>query len=191
MNDAQKIAKIKKTKSWYCREVFSHPLHKYHHDNVYGFALKEDDELFARLSLEIHQAGLSWLLVLKKEEALREAWRNFNIDEVAAFGEAEVAKLLANPWIIRNRAKIAAIIANARTAQTLEGGFYEWLKAHHPLSLSEWVKLFRKTFKFCGPELVNEFLVSGGWLVGAHSHNCPIYGKVVASDPPYLWAEAS
>lgn len=187
MNDGAKIAKIKKAKSWYCREVFSHPLHKHHHDNVYGFGMKNDDDLFAQLSLEIHQAGLSWLLVLKKEKALRRAWQNFRINTVAAFGEAEVAMLLADPSIIRNRAKIEAIIGNARTARTLEGGFYGWLKSHHPLPLEDWVKLFRRTFKFCGPELVNEFLVSSGWLGGAHDKNCPIYNKAAASDPPHLW----
>ncbi len=190
MNDSAAIAKIKnKEKSWYCRESFSHPLHKKHHDEVYGFAVKDDDELFARLCMEVHQAGLSWLLILKKEKALLEAWDGFKTAKVAGYGEAKIAKLLADQKIIRNRAKIRAVIHNANVALGLEGGFYNWMKSHHPMSLEGWVKLFRKTFKFCGPELTNEFLLSGGWLPGAHSPSCPIYERVVATDPPFLWGQ--
>ena len=176
-------------KAWYCDVCDSHPLHKQHHDKIHGFAVTSDDALFERFSLEIHQAGLSWLTVLKKQQAIKQAFGGFSVKKVAAFTQKDIARLLANPLIIRNRLKINAVIHNAGVIQTLENGFYQWLKSHHPLELPQWVKLFKATFKFCGPEIVNELLMSTGWLAGAHRPQCPIYKKVLATDPPFLWAK--
>lgn len=178
--------------NWYCGVAPGHPLHGPYHDREYGFPGKGDQALFELLSLEIFQAGLSWELVLKKRAATVDAFDGFEIDTVAAYGDADIARLLDNPGIIRNRLKIASIIHNAGVIQGLRvrhGGFDAWIKAHHPLVLDAWVKLFRKTFKFTGPEVVNEFLMSTGYLAGAHGEDCPVYQKVVEANPPWLSAQ--
>src|SRR6185369_14598381 len=84
------------------------------HDTEYGFPLKNDDELFERLILEINQAGLSWLLMLQKRDTFRRAFRNFSVRKVARFNAKDRARLLADPGIIRNRLKVDAAIENAR-----------------------------------------------------------------------------
>ncbi|MDX9861071.1 MAG: DNA-3-methyladenine glycosylase I [Rhodospirillales bacterium] len=173
----------------YCDIAPGHPLHGPYHDEEYGFPLTDESALFERLSLEIFQAGLSWLLVLRKREAMRAAFDGFDVDKVATYGDADLARLLADPGIIRNRLKVSAIIENARRIQALraagEGGFAGWLAARHPLLLGEWVKVFRKTFKFTGGEIVNEFLMSIGYLPGAHREDCPVFARIAALDPPW------
>ena len=174
--------------SGYCDVAPGHPLHGPYHDEEYGFPLTDESALFERLSLEIFQAGLSWLLVLRKREAMRAAFDGFDVDVVAAYGEADVARLLADPGIIRNRLKVAAIIENARRIQALrdsDGGFAGWIAARHPLPRDEWVKVFRKTFKFTGGEVVNEFLMSIGYLPGAHRADCPAFARIAALHPPW------
>jgi|SRR5580704_5978627 DNA-3-methyladenine glycosylase I len=164
-------------------------LHKNYHDKHYGFPIHDDDELFGRLVMEINQAGLSWETILKKEEGFRKAYHNFNIKKVAGYTEKDRNRLLQDPGIIRNRLKINAAIENARAILSLQkefGSFEKWLAAHHPLSKEEWVKLFKKTFKFTGGEIVSEFLMSTGYLPGAHSADCKIYQKVLKSGA--LWA---
>ena len=89
-------------------------LHRAYHDHHYGFPLHDDNELFGRLILEINQAGLSWETILKKEPGFRAACDGFDIATVAAYGESDRARLLADPGIIRNRLKVDAAIANAR-----------------------------------------------------------------------------
>lgn len=163
-------------------------LHKNYHDNYYGFPIHDDNELFGRLILEINQAGLSWETVLKKEESFREAYHNFDIQTIAAYTEEDRERLLSNPGIIRNKLKVNAAIENARTIIELQkefGSFEKWLEHHHPKTLPEWMKLFKKTFKFTGGEIVNEFLMSTGYLKGAHHESCPIHKKVLAEKP--LW----
>ncbi len=175
--------------SGYCDSAPGHPLHGPYHDEEYGFPLTDEAVLFERLSLEIFQAGLSWLLVLRKREGMRAAFDGFDVDTVAAYSEADVARLLADPGIVRNRLKVAAIIENARRIRALrdtDGGFAAWIAARHPLTLPEWVKVFRKTFKFTGGEVVNEFLMSIGYLPGAHREDCPAFTRIVALDPPWL-----
>src|SRR6185437_15172441 len=143
--------------STYCEIAPGHPVHGPYHDTEYGFPQRDETVLFERLGLEIFQAGLSWELILKRRAGLLAAFAGFAVDRVAAFDNAEVAALLANPAIIRNRAKVEAMIANARVVQDLRashGGFASWLDAHHPRALPEWIKLFRKTFRFTGPEVV-------------------------------------
>src|SRR5450432_645516 len=161
-------------------------LHKEYHDNHYGFPIHNDNELFGRLLLEINQAGLSWETVLKKEAAFRKAYDKFNVKKVAAYSEADRERLLADPGIIRNRLKINAAIENAKTITWLQkqfGSFEKWLESHHPKTKDEWVNLFKKTFRFTGGEIVNEFLMSIGYLPGAHTKNCPIYGRVLKANP--------
>ncbi len=153
-------------------------LHKHYHDNQYGFPIDDDDELFGRLILEINQAGLSWTLMLRKQDGFRKAYHQFSIEKIAEYDEHDRDRLLQDPGIIRNRLKINAAIVNAQKILELRkehGSFKGWLDAHHPKSKEEWVKLFKKTFKFTGGEIVNEFLMSTGYLPGAHTPDCPIY----------------
>lgn len=181
----------------YCRALESMTnerlaLHKAYHDRAYGFPIHDDNELFCRLVLEINQAGLSWETILKKEATFREAYSNFDIRKVATYTDKDRARLMANPGVIRNRLKINAAIENAKTIRQLQkthGSFEKWLEAQHPKSKEEWVKLFKKTFRFTGGEIVNEFLMSIGHLPGAHDENCPIYKKALKAKPK--WAAKS
>lgn len=164
-------------------------LHRNYHDNHYGFPLHDDNELYGRLLLEINQAGLNWEIILRKESAFRNAFDNFDIRKVAAYDGKERDRLLNNAGIIRNRLKINAAIENARVIMTLQeeyGSFEKWLENHHPLPLEEWVRLFRKTFKFTGGEIVNEFLMSIGYLPGTHEENCPAYKKIMKLNPMWM-----
>ncbi len=163
-------------------------IHKPYHDHHYGFPIHDDNELFCRLILEINQAGLSWEIILKKELTFRKAYSNFNIKKVAAYTEKDRERLLADPGIIRNRLKINAAIENAKTILALQkefGSFENWLEQQHPKTKEEWIKVFKKTFRFTGGEIVNEFLMSIGYLPGAHATTCPVYKKVLKSKP--LW----
>ena len=160
-------------------------LHRQYHDHQYGFPIADDDELFGRLVLEINQAGLSWTLILRKQESFRQAYSNFSIETIANYGDDDVQRLLGDTGIIRNRLKIRAAITNAQRIMQLReqfGTFKGWLNAHSPLPKEEWVKLFKKNFRFVGGEIVGEFLMSTGYLPGAHSPDCPIYHKIKALD---------
>ena len=162
-------------------------LHKSYHDERYGFPIHDDNELFCRLIMEINQAGLSWETILKKEKSFRKAYSQFNIKKVAAYKEDDFERLMNDPGVIRNRLKINAAIENAKTILLLQkefGSFEEWLLSHHPKTKEEWVKLFKKTFKFTGGEIVNEFLMSIGLLPGAHEKSCPIFRKTKARTSP-------
>ena len=164
-------------------------LHKNYHDNHYGFPLHDDNELFGRLILEINQAGLNWEIILKKEKAFRKAFSNFNIAKVAAYTEKDRERLLNDATIIRNRLKINAAIENAKTILKLQeeyGSFEKWLEDHHPRTLEEWVKLFKKTFIFTGGEIVNEFLMSIGFLPGTHDKNCKVYLNIMELNPIWM-----
>ena len=172
----------------YCRLAPGHEFHGPYHDREYGFPSRRDAVLFERLVLEINQAGLSWLTVLKKRAAFKKAFRGFDIDKVAAFGKRDVKRLLNDAGIIRNRLKVAAVIDNAKMLQKIRkshGSFAAWLDAHHPLSLDEWVKLFKTTFRFTGGEIVNEFLMSLGYLPGAHARSCPVHARVLKHKPAW------
>ena len=150
-------------------------VHKIYHDTQYGFAIESDNELFGRLILEINQAGLSWETILKKQDAFRKAYKEFDIKTVASFKDADIQKLLDNPGIIRNKLKINAAIYNAQQIielQSVHGSFKNWLDSNKGVDLDEWVKLFKKIFKFTGGEITKEFLVSTGYLPGAHVGSC-------------------
>lgn len=175
--------------SGYCDYAPGNPIHAPYHDREYGFPVDDDTVLFERLILEINQAGLSWELMLKKREGFRAAYDGFDIDTVARYGERQRARLLNDPGIIRNRLKVDAAIENARRIVALRadyGSFAGWLAAHHPLDKAAWVKLFRKTFKFTGGEIVGEFLMSTGYLPGAHREDCPVYGEIARLSPPWM-----
>lgn len=164
-------------------------LHRIYHDNFYGFPIKDDNELFERLVLEINQAGLSWTTILNKQINFRKAYQNFEIKKVATFKEKDFKRLMDDAGIIRNRLKINAAIENAKAILKIQkefGSFKKWLDFHHPKTKDEWVKIFKSTFIFTGGEIVNEFLMSTGYLRGAHIENCPIYKKVLKKKPAFL-----
>jgi DNA-3-methyladenine glycosylase I len=178
--------------STYCDFAAADPLHKPYHDREYGFPVVEDGALFERLVLEINQAGLSWATILKKREAFQRAYGGFDVDVVAAYGEADRERLLSDAGIVRNRLKVNAAIENARRVVRLReefGSFAGWLDRHHPRALGEWVRLFKQTFLFTGWEIVNEFLMSTGYLPGAHRPSCPVYEKVLAARPRWATGE--
>jgi DNA-3-methyladenine glycosylase I len=166
----------------YCDVAPSHEWHGPYHNKEYGFPLEDDAALFERLMLEINQAGLSWLTILKKREAFRWAYGGFDPAVVAAYGARDRKRLLGDAGIIRNRLKVDAAIANAQRILELRkshGSFAGWLAAHHPRSKEEWVKLFKQTFRFTGGEIVGEFLMSIGYLPGAHVESCPVYRSIL------------
>ena len=165
----------------YCEAAQGHPLHQPYHDFEYGVPQRDDRILFERLVMEINQAGLSWLTVLKKRPALKAAFAEYDIDRIAAFGDEDVARLMADAGIIRNRLKIEAVIENARRVQVLirrHGSFAAWIDLHHPQAKADWVKLFKQQFRFMGGEIVGEFLMSLGYLPGAHHQGCPFYRQI-------------
>lgn len=176
----------------YCEYCLTHPedtFNKTYHDTQYGFPLDDDNLLFERLVFEINQAGLSWITILKKADNFRRAYHNFDLETVANYTEADRARLLADAGIIRNRLKVNAAIVNAQRILDLRaehGSFKGWLDMHHPLSKDEWTKLFKKTFVFTGGEIVNEFLMSTGYLQGSHTEDCPIYPQVARLNPAWM-----
>jgi DNA-3-methyladenine glycosylase I len=172
----------------YCRLAPGHPFHGSYHGSEYGFPARDDAVLFERLVLEINQAGLSWLTVLKKRDAFRAAFAGYDIDKVAAFTASDVKRLMNDEGIIRNRLKIEAVIENAERLLAIRarhGSFAAWLDVHHPLSKEKWVKLFKETFRFTGGEIVGEFLMSLGYLKGAHVPSCPVHAEVARLNPPW------
>jgi DNA-3-methyladenine glycosylase I len=174
--------------SAYCSIAPGHPVHHDYHASEYGFPQRDEAVLFERLVLEIMQAGLSWEIVLKRRAGMRAAFLDYDVDRVAALSAADQALLLANPAIIRNRAKVAAIVANAQRIQAFRashGGFAAWLDAHHPRDKPAWVKLFKANLLFTGGEIVGEFLMSLGYLPGAHAEDCPVGISIAALDPPW------
>jgi DNA-3-methyladenine glycosylase I len=176
----------------YCQYVKTHPEDSYnrlYHDSEYGFPLDVDALLFERLILEINQAGLSWITILKKKEGFRRAYHGFNIDRVAGYDDMERERLLNDAGIIRNRLKINAAIENAKAIQELRleyGSFKRWLDAHQGLLKEDWVKLFKQTFKFTGGEIVGEFLMSTGYLPGAHDPECPVFLEIAKLKPAWM-----
>ena len=173
----------------YCRVAKGHPFHGPYHDREYGFPIRSDAALLERLALEINQAGLSWLTILKKKEAFRRAFEGFDPETVAAFGSRKYKQLLMDSAIVRNRLKIRAVIENARRVLAIReshGSFAGWLDAHHPRSANAWQKLFRETFVFTGGEIVGSFLLSTGYRRGAHVRSCPTFAKVARRRPAWM-----
>ncbi|MDG1509372.1 MAG: DNA-3-methyladenine glycosylase I [Flavobacteriaceae bacterium] len=172
----------------YTRNLDEKNAHRIYHDTQYGFPIDSDNELFGRLLLEINQAGLSWNTVLNKQENFRKAYSNFTIKTIAKYDDKERTRLLNDADIIRNKLKIDAAIYNAVVIINIQnevGSFKAWLNNHHPKTKNEWVKLFRKTFKFTGGEITNEFLMSTGYLKGSHDKSCPIYKDILKKNPKW------
>ncbi|MEP6633826.1 MAG: DNA-3-methyladenine glycosylase I [Luteimonas sp.] len=180
----------------YCDSAPGHPIHGPYHDREYGFPQRDEAELFERLLLEINQAGLSWETILKKRDGFRRAYDGFDVDTIAAYGKRDRARLLADPGIIRNRLKVDAAIHNAQVVQSLRashGSFADWLDAHVVDSgmrrdKTSWVKLFKRTFRFTGGEITNEFLMSLGYLPGAHRVDCSVHKRIARLKPAWMQA---
>lgn len=176
----------------YCEYCRSHPddiFNTEYHNTQYGFPIGDDNLLFERLVLEINQAGLSWITILKKAENFRKAYDGFDIEKIANYTAEDRERLLSDAGIIRNRLKVNAAIVNAQKILELkkeQGSFKNWLDKNHPLTKDEWVKVFKKTFIFTGGEIVNEFLMSTGYLAGAHQEDCPAYRKVASLRPAWM-----
>lgn len=167
--------------SHYCDIAPGHPFHGPYHDCEYGFPVQDDAVLFERMALEIFQAGLSWLIVLKKRPTMATAFDHFDPRLVAAYGPEQVERLMQDSGIIRNRRKILAIIENAKRLLLIQqqyGSLAAWIKLHHPLDKAAWVKLFKQNFVFMGGEVVGEFLMSIGILPGAHRPDCPVMARI-------------
>ena len=180
----------------YCDFAPGHPFHGPYHEREYGFPLADDDALFERLVLEINQAGLSWLTILKKREAFRRAYDGFAVDRVAAYGDAERARLLADAGIVRNRLKIEATIDNAKAYLALrertslaaflwgllDGRALQNRFAKHgeiPAQTDASVRLSKalkkEGFRFVGPTTVYAFMQSVG-MVNDHLADCHRHG---------------
>lgn len=173
----------------YCKELDSQNHHRIYHDKHYGFTIQEDDEFFGRLILEINQAGLSWNTILLKQDNFRKAFDNYSIEKIAAYDENKFLSLMEDGGIIRNKLKINSVIHNAQQIIEIQkefGSFKQWLNHHHPKSKEEWTKIFKKSFKFVGGEIVNEFLMSTGYLKGAHDESCIIFDVIKKDNPKWL-----
>ena len=175
----------------YCRFAKGHPLHGPYHDREYGFPIRSERALFERLVLEINQAGLSWLTMLQKRKGFRRAYSGFDVERWPPTARGNAAGFSPTPGIIRNRLKIDAAIENARRLLAIRethGSFAKWLDAHHPRSAEQWRKLFKETFVFTGGEIVRSFLLSTGYLRGAHVPSCPIYARAAKKKPAWTTA---
>jgi len=173
----------------YCLDLPDGNVNKVYHNTQYGFPIDEDNALFGRLILEINQAGLSWSTILNKQDNFVKAYDDFSITTIAAYKEKDIERLLSDAGIIRNKLKINAVIYNANVVVSMQqefGSFKNWIDLNHPLSRDEWVKLFKKKFKFTGGEITNEFLMSTGYLPGAHSPECPTFKEIELLGPKFL-----
>ena len=163
-------------------------LYRDYHDNEWGQPLHGRVPLFERMSLEAFQSGLSWLIILRKRENFRRAFAGFDIEKVARFTDADVARLMADPGIVRNRAKIEATIANARATADAEVDLSELLwsfapanrprpatiadvPATTPESTAMARELKRRLFRFVGPTTAYALMQATG-MVDDHLRAC-------------------
>jgi DNA-3-methyladenine glycosylase I len=160
-----------------------------YHDTEWGRPVRTDDGMFERLTLEAFQSGLSWLTILRKRPAFRAAFAGFAIDKVAAFGPDDVARLLADPGIVRNRAKVQAALANARAAADLPDGLATLLWSYAPPPRKRRPRSFaevpavtpestvmakdlkRRGFRFVGPTTAYALMQATG-MVDDHLDGC-------------------
>jgi DNA-3-methyladenine glycosylase I len=174
-----------------CSWAASAPEYVAYHDEEWGRPVRDDDGLFERITLEAFQSGLSWITILRKREGFRAAFRGFTIAKVARFGDKDVARLLADPAIVRNRAKIEAAIANAQAAAALPDGLSAlvWsfapeprprrLPAHTtvPAQTAESTALAkdlrRRGFRFVGPTTAYAAMQAVG-MVDDHVDGCHV-----------------
>jgi DNA-3-methyladenine glycosylase I len=172
-----------------CRWGSSTPDYQVYHDTEWGRPVRTDDGLYERLTLEAFQSGLSWLTILRKRPAFRAAFADFEIEKVATFGEDDITRLLADPGIVRNRAKIEASIANARAAADLPDGLaallwsfapaprrrrpksFAEVPATTPESVTMAKALKRAGFRFVGPTTAYALMQATG-MVDDHLARC-------------------
>ncbi|MDT4945148.1 MAG: DNA-3-methyladenine glycosylase [Pseudonocardiales bacterium] len=172
-----------------CAWAFSAPEYVAYHDDEWGWPLHGEQALFERLSLEAFQSGLSWLVILRKRPAFRAAFAGFDVDAVAGFDDADEARLLADPGIVRNRAKVAATIANARAVRdSVPEGLDELLWSFAPVdprrpatladvpstsaeSVAMAKELKRRGFRFVGPTTAYALMQATG-MVDDHVATC-------------------
>jgi DNA-3-methyladenine glycosylase I len=173
-----------------CPWATSAPEYLAYHDDEWGCPLHGESALFERMSLEAFQSGLSWLIILRKRPAFRAAFRDFDVDTVAGFGEQDVARLLADTGIVRNRAKVEATIANARAARdAVPEGLDQLLwsfaptaprprpqtmadvPATSPESVAMAKELKRRGFRFVGPTTSYALMQATG-MVDDHIATC-------------------
>ncbi len=171
-----------------CGWATSTPDYVAYHDEEWGVPLHGDDAMFERVCLEAFQSGLSWITILRKRPAFRAAFAGFAIDAVAEFTDADVERLMADPGIVRNRAKIEAARRNARAAQQVEGGLSQLLWSFappprpHPATLADVPattpestalarELKRRGFAFVGPTTAYALMQATG-MVDDHVAGC-------------------
>jgi DNA-3-methyladenine glycosylase I len=172
-----------------CPWALSAPDYVAYHDEEWGRPLADDRAMFERLSLEAFQSGLSWLVILRKREGFRAAFDGFDLEKVAAYGARDVTRLLADPGIVRNRAKIEATIANARAALDLPDGLLAHVQAYAPSepgpaprqlsdvratspeSTALAKDLRKRGFRFVGPTTLYALLQATG-IVNDHLADC-------------------
>ena len=166
------------------------PIYRDYHDQEWGRPLRGRTALFERLSLEAFQSGLSWLVILRKREAFRRAFAGFDIDTVARFTDADVARLMGDPAIVRNRAKIDATVTNARAAADLDVDLSDLLwsfappprprpasiaeiPSHTPESRALARALKDRGFRFVGPTTAYALMQASG-MVDDHVRTCRV-----------------
>jgi DNA-3-methyladenine glycosylase I len=172
-----------------CGWAGSAPEYLEYHDHEWGRELRGDEAMFERLSLEAFQSGLSWITILRKREAFRAASSGFDVEQVAAFGETDVERLLGDAGIVRNRAKIEATVLNARAVLALEGSFSDLLwsfapdgdrpvpqttaevAAITPESRAMAKELKKRGFRFVGPTTAYALMQATG-MVDDHLADC-------------------
>jgi DNA-3-methyladenine glycosylase I len=189
---------------WWCG---TDPLYVAYHDDEWGRPVRDDDRLFEKVCLEGFQSGLSWITILRKREAFRRAFANFDIDAVARFGDADVARLLGDAGIVRHRGKIVSAIGNAGRAQALrdECGslaayFWRWVPdpgtrpsrltrevlqtmATTPESVAMSRDLRRRGWTFVGPTTLYAFMQAMG-LVNDHVDACAFRARIASTPTP-------
>ena len=166
-----------------CEWAQRHDGLRQYHDDIWGERPADDAEFFERMLLEIFHAGLSWTLIWNKRQGFLEAYDGFDIDAVAAYGSAEIARLLADPGVIRSEKKIVAAIENARTVQDIQdrdGSFQDFLLGL-PDSTNAKINALKKTFRFMGPGTSRGFLESSGLVAPPHHDYCFKAGRGVWS----------
>jgi DNA-3-methyladenine glycosylase I len=174
-----------------CAWGASAPEYLPYHDTEWGRPLRGDDALYERLTLEAFQSGLSWITILRKREAFRRAFAGFHIETVAAFGEDDTARLMADAGIVRNRMKIDAALRNARAAAELPGGLSDLLwsyapppRERRPASFAEVPSLSpestalakdlkKRGFRFVGPTTAYALMQATG-MVDDHLEGCHV-----------------
>lgn len=181
-----------------CGWVGTEKIYEEYHDFEWGVPEYDSRALWEKLILDGFQAGLSWITILKKRESFRAAFEGFDPERIAGYGEADVARLLADPGIVRHRGKIEATIGNARAYLEIQSkqGFDQFLwgyvngtplqphrktladvPAQTPLSQQISKDLKKNGFKFCGPTIVYAFMQAVG-MVNDHVVTCPCHGPL-------------